>query len=108
MLLQRFTEKGRGTVAAATLLVMLLVAGCGGSGPVKDYTDAAAPEPSAGAVEGAETGPVIPPAALTLFEQATASMAAGDYVDAELRFKEFLLQYPAFPGAQKTVSTMAL
>ena len=26
-------------------------------------------------------------------------MAAGDFVDAELRLKEFLLQYPAYPGA---------
>jgi Tfp pilus assembly protein PilF len=26
-------------------------------------------------------------------------MAAGDFVDAELRFKEFLLQYPEYPGA---------
>jgi tetratricopeptide (TPR) repeat protein len=33
-----------------------------------------------------------------MFEQATAVMAAGDYLDAELRFKEFLLQYPAYPG----------
>ncbi|MDH3430857.1 MAG: tetratricopeptide repeat protein [Gammaproteobacteria bacterium] len=34
-----------------------------------------------------------------MFEQAVAVMAAGDFVDAELRFKEFLLQYSAFPGA---------
>ena len=26
-------------------------------------------------------------------------MAGGDFVDAELRFKEFLLQYPDYPGA---------
>ena len=26
-------------------------------------------------------------------------MATGDFVDAELRFKEFLLRYPAYPGA---------
>ena len=26
-------------------------------------------------------------------------MAAGDFVDAELRLKEFLLQYPDYPGA---------
>ena len=34
-----------------------------------------------------------------MFEQAAAAMAAGDLVDAELRFKEFLLEYPQFPGA---------
>jgi tetratricopeptide (TPR) repeat protein len=43
--------------------------------------------------------PTIPPQALTLFEQAVAVMASGDFLDAELRFKEFLLQYPAYPGA---------
>jgi tetratricopeptide (TPR) repeat protein len=34
-----------------------------------------------------------------MFEQATSVMAAGDYLDAELRFKEFLLRYPDYPGA---------
>jgi len=40
----------------------------------------------------------IPAQALTMFEQAVAAMAAGDLVDAELRFKEFLLQYSGYPG----------
>ncbi len=40
----------------------------------------------------------IPAQALTMFEQAVAVMAAGDFVDAELRFKEFLLQYSGYPG----------
>jgi tetratricopeptide (TPR) repeat protein len=34
-----------------------------------------------------------------MYEQAVAVMAAGDFLDAELRFKEFLLQYPGYPGA---------
>jgi len=34
-----------------------------------------------------------------MYEQAVAVMASGDYLDAELRFKEFLLQYPGYPGA---------
>ena len=34
-----------------------------------------------------------------MFEQAVAVMAGGDFLDAELRFKEFLMRYPAFPGA---------
>ena len=34
-----------------------------------------------------------------MYEQAVAIMAAGDYIDAELRFHEFLLQYPGYPGA---------
>jgi Flp pilus assembly protein TadD len=49
--------------------------------------------------EGEPLVPEIPPQALTLFEQAVAVMAAGDFVDAELRFEEFLLQYPAYPAA---------
>ena len=34
-----------------------------------------------------------------MFEQATAVMASGDFLDAELRFKEFLLRFPDYPGA---------
>jgi tetratricopeptide (TPR) repeat protein len=34
-----------------------------------------------------------------MYEQAAAAMAAGDFLDAELRFKEFLLRYPDYPGA---------
>ena len=42
---------------------------------------------------------VIPPNVQTLYEQAVASMAAGDDMDASLRFQEFLLQYPDYSGA---------
>ncbi len=42
---------------------------------------------------------VAPPAVQTLYEQAVASMAAGDTIDAELRFQEFLLKYPNYAGA---------
>jgi Tfp pilus assembly protein PilF len=41
----------------------------------------------------------VPSKALTLYEQAVASMAAGDSIDAELRFQEFLLSYPDYAGA---------
>jgi Tfp pilus assembly protein PilF len=34
-----------------------------------------------------------------MFEQAVSVMAAGDFMDAELRLKEFLLRYPNYPGA---------
>jgi Flp pilus assembly protein TadD len=44
-------------------------------------------------------GPAVPAAVLTLFEQASAVMASGDLLDAELRFKEFVLLYPDYPGA---------
>ena len=46
-----------------------------------------------------EALPGIPAQAQTMFEQAAAVMATGDFVEAELRFKEFLLRYPAYPGA---------
>jgi Flp pilus assembly protein TadD len=41
----------------------------------------------------------VPPKAQLLYEQAVSSMASGDYLDAQLRFQEFLLQFPDFPGA---------
>jgi len=90
MLLQRFTRK---TLLAAGLLMLLVLAGCAGTGPARDAGPQAAP-----AADGALT-PAIPPEAQTLFEQAAAVMAAGDFVDAELRFKEFVLLYPDYPGA---------
>ena len=96
MLLQRFTNK---VTWLGLMLAMLVLAGCGGSATVKSSD---APDRTAGskpAADGGELAPAIPPAALTLFEQAAASMAGGDFVDAELRFKEFLLQYPEYPGA---------
>lgn len=92
MLLQRCTNKGP---LAAVILAMLVVAGCGGSTAVKR---SGGPEQAATSA-GDELLALIPPVALTLFEQAAAAMAAGDFVDAELRFKEFLLQYPEYPGA---------
>jgi tetratricopeptide (TPR) repeat protein len=96
MLLPRCTEK---VSSITVLLAMLVLAGCGGSTTVKPSSAAdKSPGPNV-AGDGEEIAPVIPAEALTLFEQAAASMAAGDFVDAELRFKEFLLQYPEYPGA---------
>jgi len=85
------------SVARLTLLAaVLLLSGCGASGPKPDSE----PRQQAVGSEGqAEPRPAIPPQALTMFEQATAVMAGGDFLDAELRFKEFLLRYPAYPGA---------
>lgn len=40
-----------------------------------------------------------PAEALTLYERAVEVFAAGQTADAELRFQEFLLQYPDYPGA---------
>jgi tetratricopeptide (TPR) repeat protein len=78
------------------VVAILVVAGCASSGP----KPVPAERRDAGiAAAGERVLAEIPPQAQTLFEQATAVMAAGDYVDAELRLKEFLLQYPAYPGA---------
>jgi len=75
---------------------ILIVVGCASFGPGE--TDRS--RSGAGDVAGERAmQPTIPPQALTLFEQAVAVMASGDFLDAELRFKEFLLQYPAYPGA---------
>ncbi|MBT8068414.1 MAG: tetratricopeptide repeat protein [Gammaproteobacteria bacterium] len=94
MLLQRFI-KGRFALVALSVLVTL--GGCAGGGPAKspDAQGAAKAEMAGG--DAAES--MIPAQVRTLYEQAAAVMAAGDYVDAELRFKEFLLQYPQYPGA---------
>jgi len=96
MLLQRCTDK---KPLIAALFTMLLVAGCGGSAAVKSSSGPQQSTGSGVAQAGEEIAPIIPAAALTLFEQAAASMASGDFVDAELRFKEFLLLYPEYPGA---------
>ena len=96
MLLRRFTDKPQ---LAAGLLALLVIAGCGGAGPVRQADEPRQQAGSAEPLEGQVTLPEIPAAALTLFEQATAIMAAGDFVDAELRFKEFVLLYPDYPGA---------
>ncbi|MEM1174762.1 MAG: tetratricopeptide repeat protein [Pseudomonadota bacterium] len=73
----------------STALAVLLVAGCATvpSGTVRNDDADAAPARD------------VPARAQTMYEQAAASMAAGDLIDAELRFKEFLLTYPDFPGA---------
>jgi len=96
MLLQRCINKAP---LLAFVLAVLVIAGCGGSPAVKSSSgtrQAGQTEIAPGSDEHARA---VPPAALTLFEQAVAVMAAGDFVDAELRFKEFLLQYPEYPGA---------
>jgi len=99
MLLQRCTDKTSPISAFLAMLAMLVLAGCGGSTAVKSPGAQQQPAGSGVTQVGDAVHPDIPPAALTLFEQAAASMAGGDFVDAELRFKEFLLQYPEYPGA---------
>ena len=96
MWLHRFIDR---SVLAAGLAALLVLAGCGGSGSVRDAEAPRQPTGGPGAAAGAVAAPEIPPEALTLFEQAASVMAAGDFVDAELRLKEFVLLYPDYPGA---------
>ena len=96
MLLQRFTNNR----IPAALLALLVFAGCASGGPTKEPESRRDQSRQGGdAVEGQQAELAIPPQVQTLYEQAASAMAAGDYVDAELRFKEFLLQYPDYPGA---------
>ena len=89
MLSRHFTER---VALRLTLLgLVLAAAGCASTGPRPAGAGQAAP----GDARAAE----VPPEALTMYEQAVAVMASGDFLDAELRFKEFLLQYPGYPGA---------
>lgn len=48
----------------------------------------------------------VPPQAQTLYERAVAAMASGDSLEAQLRFQEFLLQYPDFPGAHVNLAIL--
>ena len=78
----------------------LVVAGCAATGgSASTDRSSRVPENAAGVKSGAVLHADIPAQAQTMFEQAVAVMAAGDFVEAELRLKEFLLQYPAYPGA---------
>ena len=95
MLLQRCirrTAAGRDLRGLAPLaLCGLLLAGC-----------AAGPETAKDAQLGADGRPLpveVTPQGRTMYEQAVAVMAAGDFLDAQLRFQEFLLQYPDTTGA---------
>jgi tetratricopeptide (TPR) repeat protein len=97
MLLRRCTNRTR---LAGAVLALLVVAGCGGTGSSQRAAESQQDVGRTGSAAGeAGVAREIPPEALTLYEQATAVMAAGDFVDAELRFKEFVLMYPDYPGA---------
>jgi tetratricopeptide (TPR) repeat protein len=78
---------------------MLLLSACGGSATRPDAEPQRQEMADAKANVPAQIQRDVPAQALTMYEQATAVMAAGDYLDAELRFKEFLLRYPGYPGA---------
>ncbi|MEL7185767.1 MAG: tetratricopeptide repeat protein [Pseudomonadota bacterium] len=105
MLSQRFINSAR---TLLTMLLLAVVAGCA-SGPSTSGTSTAGDRNEVVAQRAASKGGddalsdepvrVIPVEVQTLYEQASAVMASGDRVDAELRFKEFVLLYPEYPGA---------
>ncbi len=91
---QRFTD---GAVLRLTVLCLALaVSACASKPPGPDGDERGRAQQSAQADPRAAE---VPPEALTMYEQAVAVMASGDFLDAELRFKEFLLRYPGYPGA---------
>ena len=93
MWLQRFINNMSPLLLVAFMLVS---AGCATSGTKPDVAERGQ---SAATTPGGDFALDISPEAQTMYEQAVAVMASGDYLDAELRFKEFLLQYPGYPGA---------
>lgn len=100
MLSQRFIDSARTLIA---MLLLAVVAGCASGPSTSDDQDRSERVSSRDAGDDAAVAgdamPEIPSDVLTLYEQASAVMAAGDKVDAELRFKEFVLLYPEYPGA---------
>lgn len=93
MSLPRFTNRWRPHVALAGLWLATGLSGC-----------ASAPGPAATAADS--VGTVVPAEAQTLYEQAAAAMAAGDDIDATLRFEEFVLRYPDYPGAHVNLAIL--
>lgn len=91
------TGEARASSVALLVLTGVVLTASGCASPGGQRAGSAAGE--AGAAASLPDGGVeVPPKARTLYEQAVAVMASGDYVDAELRLKEFLLQYPGYPG----------
>ncbi len=109
MLLQHFSNLslpvGSMRQLSGLILCIMILSGCA-SGPKPAKTDASQTQTSRQAA-AEERLRDVPTKALTLFEQAASAMAAGDPIDAELRFKELVLQYPGYPGAYVNLAIIA-
>jgi tetratricopeptide (TPR) repeat protein len=103
MWLPTFTD--RAVLRLILVGLALAVSACASNAPGTD--DSVRGLAGQSATGNPETGEV-PPEALTMYEQAVAVMASGKLVDAELRFKEFLLQYPGYPGAYVNLAIIHL
>jgi tetratricopeptide (TPR) repeat protein len=99
MSLQRFIDSGRSMLALAT--AMLMLGGCAGA------PETVAPDASVGPNDEPLATRAVPPEAQTMYEQAVAMMVDGNKTEAERRFQEFLLQYPAFPGAHVNLAIIS-
>ena len=100
MWLQRFT-RNKSAACLPLAAIVLVMAGCASSGPKPEKASRSEPAGASGAPADMTE---VPARVLTMYEQAVAAMAAGDFLDAELRFKEFLLQYPGYPGAHANLA----
>ena len=98
MWLQRFT-KNQKIMRLVLPALVLVIAGCASSGPKPEKKADTRKSRKAAKVAATAEMPEIPARAQTMYEQAVSVMASGDFVDAELRLKEFLLQFPGYPGA---------
>ncbi len=76
------------------LSAMLALAGCASSGLWPPMAGR-----GADSADGRGAARRAPAKVMTAYEQAVTIMAAGNLVEAELRFEDFVLQYPKYPGA---------
>ncbi len=90
MSLPCFSDRVRSLARSLICIGALLVCGCASTGSLPDGQRGAGGDPAASDV---------PPRARALFDQAASFLAAGDFTEAELRFEQFLLQFPDYPGA---------
>ena len=104
MWLRRFIEH-RLAASALMLGIALASAGCASS-----YPGAAVPPAgeSAAAPVSDEQAPMAlaPPQALTMFKQAAALMAGGNFDAAERHLQAFLLRYPGYPAAHVNLAIL--
>jgi Tfp pilus assembly protein PilF len=86
---------------AFALGIALLCHGCSTSGPVRTDESGLAEQPAG---EGLEF--LVSPVAQAAYEDVLKAMNGADEVEAELQLKQFVLEYPEFPGAYVTLAIL--